>query len=90
MRWLSLLLLVVLAWFAWAVVTLPPTSAALRVPPPAAGDPPVVRGAYHVHSQASDGTGTLEDIARESGVKGSLEEMFLRLTEPGATPAPRA
>ena len=63
MRWLSLLLIVLLAWFAWALATLPPGSAALRVPAPAPGDPPVVRGAYHVHSQVSDGTGTLEEIA---------------------------
>lgn len=70
MRWLSLLLLVVLVWFAWALVTLPPESASLRVPAPAPGDPPVVRGAYHVHSVASDGTGTIEEIAAAAGRAG--------------------
>jgi hypothetical protein len=64
MRRLSLLLVAaVLGWVAWALVTLPPESAVLRVPVPAPGDPVVVRGAYHVHSVASDGTGTVEEIA---------------------------
>jgi hypothetical protein len=62
-RWLLLLLLVLIAWCGWAAATLPPASMALRLPARAPGDPPVVRGAYHVHSRASDGTGTLEDIA---------------------------
>ncbi len=80
MRWLSLLLLVVLAWCAWALATLPPEAAALRVPAPAPGDPPVVRGAYHVHSRASDGTGTLEDIAAAAGRAGLR---FVVLTDHG-------
>jgi hypothetical protein len=79
-RWLSLLLIVLLAWVAWAALTLPPRSAALRVPALAAGDPPVVRGVYHVHSKASDGTGSLEDIAgaaRRAGLR------FVILTDHG-------
>jgi hypothetical protein len=80
MRWLSLLLLVVLAWLAWAIATVPPESAALRVPAPGPGDPPVVRGAYHVHSRASDGTGTLEDIAAAAGRAGLR---FVILTDHG-------
>ena len=66
---LVLLLILLLAWFAWALATLPPGSAALRVPAPAPGDPPVVRGAYHVHSRASDGTGT---IKVRSGATGTV------------------
>jgi hypothetical protein len=88
MRWLSLLLIVLLAWFAWAAFTLPAGSVALRMPPQAAGAPPVVRGAYHVHSKVSDGTGTLLDIAaaaRRSGLR------FVILTDHGdATRLPLA
>jgi len=80
MRWRSLMLVVVLAWFAWALVTLPPEPAALRLPPPSAGDPPVVRGAYHVHSKASDGTGTVEEIAAAAGRAGLR---FVILTDHG-------
>jgi hypothetical protein len=80
MRWLSLLLIVVLAWAAWALATLPPESAALRVPSPARGGPPVVRGAYHVHSRASDGTGTLEEIAAAAARAGLR---FVILTDHG-------
>ena len=80
MRWRSLLLFVVLAWLAWALVTLPPESAALRLPPPPAGGPPVVRGAYHVHSKTSDGTGTLEEIAAAAGRAGL---QFVILTDHG-------
>jgi hypothetical protein len=65
-----LLLVLLLAWLAWALATLPPESAALRVPAPAPGEPPVVRGAYHVHSRASDGTGTVEEIAAAAGRAG--------------------
>jgi hypothetical protein len=80
MRWLSLLLIVLLAWFAWALVTLPPESSALRLPAPAPGEPPVVRGAYHVHSQVSDGTGTLADIAAAAGRAGL---QFVVMTDHG-------
>ena len=90
MRWLSLLLIVLLAWFAWALATLPREAGAIRVPPPAPGDPPVVRGAYHVHSQASDGTGTVEEIAAAAGRAGLR---FVIVTDHGDafrhTPAPR-
>jgi len=87
MRWLSLFLLVLLAWFAWALVTLPPGSAALRVPAPAPGDPPVVRGAYHVHSQVSDGTGTVEEIAAAAARAGLR---FVILTDHGDAFGPPA
>jgi hypothetical protein len=81
MRRLSLLLVaVMLGWVAWALVTLPPASADLRVPTPAPGDPVVVRGAYHVHSVASDGTGTVEEIAAAAARAGLR---FVILTDHG-------
>jgi hypothetical protein len=81
MRRLSLLLVAaVFGWIAWSLVTLPPGSAALRVPVPRPGDPVVVRGAYHVHSVASDGTGTAEDIAAAAARAGLR---FVILTDHG-------
>lgn len=81
MRRLSLLLVaVMLGWVAWALVTLPPESAGLRVPAPGPGDPPVVRGAYHVHSVASDGTGTVEQIAAAAA---RADLRFVILTDHG-------
>jgi hypothetical protein len=81
MRRLSLLLVaVVLGWVAWALVTLPPESEALRVPTPVPGGPVVVRGAYHVHSVASDGTGTVEEIAAAAARAGLR---FVILTDHG-------
>ena len=81
MRRLSLLLVAaVLGWVAWAQVTLPPESVALRVPVPRPGDPVVVRGAYHVHSVASDGTGTAEEIAAAAARAGLR---FVILTDHG-------
>jgi len=62
-RWLASVVLVLLAWLVWAALTLPPASTPLRLPAPRPGDPPTIRGAYHVHSRASDGTGTISDIA---------------------------
>jgi len=62
-HWLASVVLVLLAWLAWAALTLPPASTPLRLPAPRPGDPPMARGAYHVHSRASDGTGTIPDIA---------------------------
>jgi hypothetical protein len=85
-----LLLALLLAWIAWALATLPPEAASLRVPPPAPGDPPVVRGIYHVHSQASDGAGPVEEIAAAAGRAGLR---FVILTDHGdafrAVPPPR-
>ncbi|MFO7692557.1 MAG: CehA/McbA family metallohydrolase [Vicinamibacterales bacterium] len=80
MRWLSLMLLVLIAWFAWALATLPPESAALRVPPPPPGGPPVVRGAYHIHSTVSDGTGSAEEISAAAARAGLR---FVILTDHG-------
>ena len=90
-RRLTLVLLVLsAAWIAWALATLPPRSAALRVPAPAPGEPPVVRGVYHVHSRASDGTGSVEEIAAAAGRAGLR---FVVLTDHGdarrTVPPPR-
>jgi hypothetical protein len=56
-------LIVILAalggWVAWSLIVLPP--AALVLPASTAARP-VVSGAYHIHSQASDGTGTVGEI----------------------------
>jgi hypothetical protein len=87
-RRLGLLLLVLTAaWIAWALATLPPASAALRVPSPATGEPPTVRGSYHVHSRVSDGTGTVEEIAAAAARAGLR---FVILTDHGdaTRPAP--
>ena len=84
MRRLSLLLVAgVLGWVAWALVTLPPESAGLRVPVPQPGDPAVVRGAYHVHSVASDGTGTAEEDFIEHLFIASTHDNLLLFTSRG-------
>ena len=81
LRRLTLLLLVlVAAWIAWALATLPRASAALGVPGPAPDEPPTVRGIYHVHSKASDGTGTVEEIAAAAARAGLR---FVILTDHG-------
>jgi hypothetical protein len=48
---------------------------------------PVVRGAYHVHSQRSDGTGTLDDIAN-AAARADLQ--FVIVTDHGDRAAPEA
>jgi hypothetical protein len=79
-RWLAIVALLLFAWIAWAALTVPPPSARLALPAPAAGDPPMVRGAYHVHSRASDGTGTLPEIAAAAARAGLR---FVILTDHG-------
>ena len=79
-RWLSVGGLILSAWCVWALWTLPPRSAALRLPQPGAGDPAVVRGVLHVHSRASDGTGTVEQIAAAAAAAGLR---FVILTDHG-------
>jgi hypothetical protein len=64
-------------WIAWSLVTLPPSAITLPAPTPAR---PVVAGAYHVHSRASDGTGTTEEIAAAAGRAGLN---FVILTDHG-------
>jgi len=55
-------------WAGWAALTTPPRAARL-------GDPgnwsrPQVRGAYHVHSVESDGTGSIADIGQAASRAG--------------------
>ncbi|MCX6544475.1 MAG: CehA/McbA family metallohydrolase [Acidobacteria bacterium] len=72
-------------WAAWSLVTLPPAAIVL---PASASARPVVTGAYHVHSKASDGTGTMEEIAAAAGRAGLN---FVIVTDHGdafRTPAP--
>lgn len=76
-RVLIVLLAVLGAWIAWSLVTLPPAAAVLPVAPPVA---PIVAGVYHVHSRASDGTGTAEEIAAAAGRAGLT---FVILTDHG-------
>ncbi|MEW5982873.1 MAG: hypothetical protein AB1806_10945 [Acidobacteriota bacterium] len=66
MRRFSAWLFVVLVsgWLLWSLATVPPAAKTLDLPGPAV--PPQVRGAYHIHSTASDGTGTVADIARSA------------------------
>jgi hypothetical protein len=61
------------------LVLLPPKT--MAVPPPAWKHQwPHVRGAYHVHSQRSDGTGTIDDIAAAAAAAGL---QFVILTDHG-------
>ncbi|MDP2391179.1 MAG: PHP domain-containing protein, partial [Acidobacteriota bacterium] len=76
-----LVALVALAWFA----LLPPaplTTAVLD------GSPATARGAYHVHSDRSDGSGSLDEIAQAAGRAGL---QFVIVTDHGdGTRAPEA
>ena len=58
-----LVLLLLLALIAAAIPALAPAAAASTPAPHWRPDGLTIRGAYHVHSVASDGTGTLDDIA---------------------------
>ena len=77
--------MIALALAAGMLLSLPP--AALSSPPPAFAQTwPVVRGAYHVHSERSDGTGTLDEIAAAAARAGL---QFVIVTDHGdATRAP--
>jgi hypothetical protein len=68
-RTIQLILLVIVAAIAALVALLlpPPTS---RLDSAALLNAPVVRGAYHVHSSRSDGSGTLREIAAAAGRAG--------------------
>lgn len=61
------LVLVALAAGAW-YIAVPPRARAL--PPPTAGLQMPVRGAIHVHTRRSDGTGTIADVAAAAGRAG--------------------
>ena len=82
---LIVILVLLGGWAAWSLVTLPPAAIALPASTPSRL---VATGAYHVHSRASDGTGTAEEIAAAAGRAG-LD--FVILTDHGdafRTPAP--
>ena len=84
-RILIVILVALGGWAAWSLVTLPPAAVVLPASAPAR---PVVTGAYHIHSRASDGTGTMEEIAA-AAARAGLD--FLILTDHGdafRTPAP--
>ena len=72
------LLALVAAAAASLVVALPPRPLALDTE--ALVDAPVVRGAYHVHSNRSDGTGSIRQIALAAGRAGLS---FVILTDHG-------
>ena len=61
------------AWY----VTLPPRPLALPAPD---GDVMPVRGVFHVHTRRSDGTGTIDDVARAAARAGLA---FVILTDHG-------
>jgi hypothetical protein len=69
MRLTALLVLIVGA-IAAVTLALLPAAAARPIPAPFKYTWPVVRGAYHVHSERSDGTGTLDDIASAARATG--------------------
>ena len=77
MRRLFLLIVLAVAAAAAIALSLPPRAASLRE---AAGIPRHVRGALHIHSRASDGSGTVEQIA-EAAARAGLD--FIVLTDHG-------
>lgn len=68
-----------LAAAVWALVTVPPRPLDLG-PTAARARGPVVKGAYHVHSVRSDGTGTVEEIAAAAARAGLA---FVLITDHG-------
>lgn len=75
----GLLAAIPVAAVIWALATVPPGPAPLE-PGRALSPPRVVKGAYHVHSAASDGTGTLQEIAA-AAARADLD--FVILTDHG-------
>src|SRR6187551_2985043 len=63
MRLVALMLLMVAGGLAWL---LPPKARAVEDGPTARA----VRGAVHVHTSRSDGTGTVDDVARAAALAG--------------------
>jgi len=85
MRRVLIVLSPVLAWVLWAAVTLPPSARPLAGAALVPGTPPTARGAYHIHSRASDGTGTIDDIARAAAEAGL---QFVIITDHGNATRP--
>jgi hypothetical protein len=65
-------------WLAWAAGTAP--APARQLPPAEVGTFPVVRGAYHIHSLESDGTGSIAEISA-AAARAGLD--FVILTDHG-------
>lgn len=55
-----------------------------------AGDRPVVRGAFHVHTRRSDGTGTVDDVARAAARAGLRFVILADHGDATRTPEPPA
>jgi hypothetical protein len=72
----------VAAGLGWVLATLPPATIEPDWPPP---PPTIVRGAYHMHSRRSDGSGTVEDIATAAARAGLR---FVILTDHGDATRP--
>lgn len=60
---------------AWFLLTLPPAPLTL-LPPAWTPGRPVVRGAFHVHTTRSDGTGTPDQVARAAAAAGLAFVVF--------------
>ncbi len=77
------------AVFLFALATMPP--AAIRLQPGAQSPAqPVVAGAYHVHTQRSDGTGTVEEVAAAAARAGLRFVIFTDHGDGTRTPDPPA
>src|SRR6266542_51969 len=81
-----------MALLAWFTLTLPPPPRASLASADAAAlaAPVVLRGAYHIHTTTSDGTGTADDVAAAAARAGL---QFIILTDHGdatRTPMPPA
>ena len=66
--------------FLFGLVTLPPAKSSVRSLDRSKKNELVIRGAFHVHSNESDGSGSLEDIA-EAAAQANLD--FVILTDHG-------
>ena len=56
----TVLVLIICAWF---VLELPPQPVLVSLPPGHSANNQVVKGAFHVHTNRSDGSGSVEDVA---------------------------
>ncbi len=89
-RAFRLALLLIVALLAYILWTLPPRARASVAAPAASAlaAPATIRGAYHIHTTTSDGTGTPDDVAAAAARAGL---QFIILTDHGdatRTPTP--
>ena len=77
LRRLAFLIVLVLAGVAWYLALPPPRR---PLPPPAANVTAPVRGAFHVHTRRSDGTGTVDQVA-SAAARAGLQ--FVLVTDHG-------